>query len=78
MPRPILAAVAVAAALLLAVLAAGAPRDVVRDYFVDDQTHGAYSMQDLRGPLAFVDQRTAPGRSTRSLPTPRARRLPTT
>ena len=46
MPRPILATVAIAAALLLPVLAAGAPRDVVRDYFADGQINGAHSVQE--------------------------------
>jgi hypothetical protein len=50
-----------AVVLALAASAAGAPRDVVRDYFADGQINGAYSVADLRGALAFAETRTGSG-----------------
>ena len=61
MLKPILTAVAIVATLLLPTVVAGAPRDVVRDYFADGQINGAYSVHDLRGALVFAEKRTGSG-----------------
>lgn len=52
--------IALAGALALASgsgLATAAPSDVIADYFVDGQLNGTYSVEDLRGALAFAQDR---------------------
>lgn len=41
--------------------AAAAPTDVVADYFVDGKLDGVYSVEDLRGALAFAQDRAGNG-----------------
>lgn len=41
--------------------AAAAPNDVIADYFVDGQLNGTYSVEDLRGALAFAQKRVGTG-----------------
>jgi hypothetical protein len=42
-------------------VAGAAPNDVVADYFVDGQLDGIYSVDDLRGALAFAQERAGGG-----------------
>lgn len=61
----------ITALLALAILALGsagmagtataAPNDVIADYFVDGQLDGTYSVEDLRGALAFAQGRVGDG-----------------
>ncbi len=56
--------IALAGALALASgsgLATAAPSDVIADYFVDGQLNGTYSVEDLRGALAFAQDRVGGG-----------------
>ena len=56
--------IALAGALALASgsgLATAAPNDVIADYFVDGQLNGTYSVEDLRGALAFAQDRVGGG-----------------
>lgn len=41
--------------------AGAAPNDVIADYFVDGQLNGTYSVEDLRGALAFAQKRVGTG-----------------
>lgn len=41
--------------------ASAAPNDVIADYFVDGQLNGTYSVEDLRGALAFAQKRVGTG-----------------
>lgn len=41
--------------------AAAAPNDVIADYFVDGQLNGTYTVDDLRGALAFAQERVGTG-----------------
>lgn len=45
----------------LAGTATAAPNDVIADYFVDGQLNGTYSVEDLRGALAFAQRQSGSG-----------------
>jgi hypothetical protein len=42
-------------------VASAAPNDVIADYFVDGQLNGTYTVDDLRGALAFARERVGTG-----------------
>ena len=42
-------------------MATAAPNDVIADYFVDGQLNGTYSVEDLRGALAFAQRQSGSG-----------------
>lgn len=56
--RLTLAITMTALAALTAPMTFAAPNDVIADYFVDGQLNGSYSVEDLRGALAFAKERT--------------------
>jgi hypothetical protein len=56
--RARLLALVVVASLGSAGITHAAPNDVIADYFVDGQLNGRYSVEDLRGALAFAKERT--------------------
>jgi hypothetical protein len=56
--RARLLALVVVASLGSAGITHAAPNDVIADYFVDGQLNGSYSVEDLRGALAFAKERT--------------------
>ena len=56
--RARLLALVVVASLGSAGIIHAAPNYVIADYFVDGQLNGSYSVEDLRGALAFAKERT--------------------